>query len=159
MFDLEKHNEDFDQTLGVWGVPLGPYVVLPFWGPSSPRGIFGLLGDALMDPLSYTFLFGGTAVAVATVGAGVLDVTDTRAGLLLAGKIIDETAIDRYDFIKAAYRQRREYLVKDGNVPEQSDGFEFDEGFDNDSEGTGTSHPLTLPKTPDYPLKFKKHQE
>ena len=132
MLDLQKHNEDFDQTLGVWGVPAGPYLVLPFWGPSSSRGVFGLLGDVLMDPLTYTFLLGGTAVTIASVSAATLDVTDTRAALLLAGKIVDETAVDRYDFIKASYRQRREYLIWDGEVPELDEEFEFDEEFDGD---------------------------
>ena len=53
MIDLPKHNEDFDQTLGVWGIPTGPYLVLPFFGPSSPRGIGGMIGDAAMNPISY----------------------------------------------------------------------------------------------------------
>jgi len=85
-----------------------------------------------MDPLTYTFLLGGTAVTVASVGAATLDVTDTRAGLLLAGKIVEETAVDRYDFIKASYRQRREYLIWDGEVPELDEEFESDEDFDGD---------------------------
>lgn len=130
MLDLEKHNEDFDQTLGVWGLPAGPYLVLPFWGPSSPRGVVGLIGDVLMDPLTYTFFFGGTAVSAATVGAAILDATDTRAALLLAGKIVDETAVDRYDFIKSSYRQRREYLIWDGEIPERDEDPELDESFD-----------------------------
>lgn len=125
--DLPKHIEDFDQTLGVWGIPEGPYLVLPFWGPSSPRGVFGLIGDALMDPLTYTFFFGGTAVTGATVGAAILDVTDTRAGLLLASKIVDETSVDRYDFMKSSYRQRREYLILDGNLPELEDDLNLEE--------------------------------
>ncbi|MCI0654720.1 MAG: VacJ family lipoprotein [Methylococcaceae bacterium] len=129
LLDLHKHSEDFDQTLGVWGIPAGPYLVLPFWGPSSPRGIFGLVGDALMDPLTYTFFVGGSAVAAATLGAAVLDVTDTRAALLLAGKIVDETSVDRYDFLKSSYLQRREYLIRDGNVPDSEEEFDPDENL------------------------------
>jgi len=133
---LPKHNEDFDQTLGVWGVPMGNYMVLPFYGSSSPRGILGIIGDLAMDPLTYTFLLSGNAIAAGTLGAGILDITDTRAGLLLLEKIVDETAIDRYEFNKSAYRQRRQYLVMDGNLPEQDDlfdlGEDFDENFDEE---------------------------
>ncbi len=57
MIGLAKHNEDFDQTLGYWGVPTGPYLVLPFFGPSSPRGVFGLVGDAAMNPFTYAGIY------------------------------------------------------------------------------------------------------
>lgn len=131
MLDLPKHEEDFDQTLGVWGVPTGPYLVLPFIGPRSPRGVFGLIGDALFNPLTYTFLGGGGAVSMASMGSGVLDATDTRAGLLTSEKVIDEAAIDRYQFIKSSYLQRRTYLVNDGNILEDDKVFLLDEDFEN----------------------------
>lgn len=115
--DLPKHNEDFGQTLGVWGVPSGPYLVLPFWGPSSPRGTAGLLGDTLMDPLSYTVFAGFALSAIGTI-ADVIDTTDQRAGLMTTEKFVNEAAINRYDFIKNSYRQHREFLVYDGNIPE-----------------------------------------
>lgn len=127
--NLPKHEEDFDQTLGVWGVPMEPYLVLPFIGPSSPRGIIGLVGDAIFNPLTYTFLLSGGAVSVASMGSGVLDATDTRAGLLTSEKIINEAAIDRYQFIKSTYQQRRRYLVNDGNLPEEDSEFLLDEEF------------------------------
>lgn len=123
MIDLPKHNEDFGQTLGFWGVPSGDFLMLPFVGPSSPREVAGMLGDALTNPFSYTFLFGGgVAVTAATAGARALDVTNTRATLMGTEKMLNEAAgSDRYNFIKNAYQQRREYLVHDGNVPSQDD--------------------------------------
>lgn len=125
MVNLPKHNEDFDQTLAVWGVPSGPYLVLPFWGPSSPRGVFGLLGDALTDPLNYT-LVAGTVAGLASSASDVVDVTDKRAGLMTTEKIVDEAAIDRYAFIKQSYVQHRNYLIFDGNLPEEDDLFELE---------------------------------
>ena len=128
--NLPKHNEDFGQTLGSWGVPSGPYLVLPFWGPSSPRGTAGLLGDALMDPLNYT-VFGGFAVGVAGTLADVVDTTDRRAVFMTTEKFVAEAAIDRYSFIKNSYLQHREFLVNDGNTPE--DDF-FDPYIDFEEE-------------------------
>lgn len=123
MIDLPKHNEDFGQTLGFWGIPAGDFLMLPFVGPSSPRDMVGMLGDALLNPFNYTFLFGGgIAVTAATTGASALDVTNTRANLMGTEKMINEAAgSDRYSFIKHAYEQRREYLVHDGNVPSDDD--------------------------------------
>lgn len=125
MIDLPKHNEDFGQTLGFWGVPSGPYLVLPFWGPNSPRGTAGLVGDALMDPLNYT-VFAGFAVSAASTVADVVDVTDKRAGYMTSGKIVEEAAIDRYEFIKNSYLQYREHLINDGTMAEDDllDGYE-----------------------------------
>ncbi|GDX84152.1 hypothetical protein LBMAG43_01940 [Methylococcaceae bacterium] len=122
MVDLPKHNEDFGQTLGFWGVPAGNFLMLPFAGPSSPREMVGMLGDAMLNPFSYTFLFGG-GVAVTAVSRGVnaLDVTNTRATLMGTEKMINEAASDKYNFIKNAYQQRREYLLHDGNISNQDD--------------------------------------
>jgi len=121
MVDLPKHNEDFDQTLGFWGVSPGPYLVLPFFGPSSPRGFAGLLGDAAMNPISYTGIYfssSSTAFAVSG-GLGGLKAINTRANNLGLEKVINEAAIDRYEFFKNAYKARRDYLVKDGNVEDE----------------------------------------
>lgn len=127
MIDFEKHNEDFDQTLGVWGVPSGPYLVLPFFGPSTPRGVGGLVGDAAMNPISYidSGIITGSLFAVNTI--------DRRADNLITEKIATEAAVDRYDFFKNAYFQRREYLILDGNVPEEEDDLDVD--FEGDGFG------------------------
>lgn len=139
MLDLPKHNEDFDQTLGVWGVPTGPYVVLPFFGPSSPRGVIGLVGDAAMNPLTYVGFYVNPewiGAAVST-GAGALKVIDARADLLGMEKVVSEAAIDRYQFFRDAYFSNRNYLIKDGNVPED-DVLKFEEQKD---EGFGPLAP------------------
>lgn len=127
MIDLPKHNEDFDQTLGVWGVPTGPYLVLPFFGPSSPRGVGGLIADAAMNPISY--LDSG----VVSSGLFALNAADLRADHLSDEKIATEAALDRYAFFKSAYFQRRDYLVNDGKVPEDQYEMELDEGFNKDN--------------------------
>ncbi len=138
MIDLPKHNEDFGQTLGFWGVPTGNYLVVPFLGASSPREVVGAVGDALLNPLTYTFAFAGAGAAVSAINAGAraVDVVDTRADVIPTEKILDEAAVDRYDFIKNAYQQRREYLVHDGNVPEEDELQLEDDAM---TEGTGTA--------------------
>lgn len=144
--DLPKNIEDFDQTLGVWGVPSGPYLVLPFIGPSSPRGVFGLVGDALMDPLTYT-MFAGAAVSAASTAANAVEGVDKRAGLLSSEKILDEAAVDRYEFIKTAYFQRREYLINDGVISTDEHDEFFDDFDDLDSLDGGndvSEHHLQL---------------
>lgn len=123
MLDLPKHNEDFDQTLGTWGVPTGPYVILPFLGPSTPRGISGLAADSAMNPFSYMGVMpvgSPTAISTGVYGARMID---ARADLLSSTKIVDEAALDRYEFIRNAYFQQRNFLVYDGSPPYQ-EGYE-----------------------------------
>jgi phospholipid-binding lipoprotein MlaA len=146
LIDLPKHKEDFGQTLGYWGVPSGSYLVLPFFGPSSPRDTVGLIGDALLNPLTYVSVFGGTAVNAAVAGSRVVDVTDRRANLMTTEKIVDEGAVDRYDFIKNSYEQNRDYLIHDGNLPEDTDPDLFNES--SDATGTNTQGKDTTKSTP-----------
>ena len=138
--DLPKHNEDFGQTLGYWGVPSGPYLVLPFFGPSTPRDTVGLIGDAAMDPITYVSIFGGFAGTAASAGTSALDVTDYRAGVMTTEKVVDEaTGGDRYDFLKSSYLQHRDYLIYDGNPPDEDDPLDSDESNIDDSDDTGNS--------------------
>jgi phospholipid-binding lipoprotein MlaA len=109
--DLPKHNEDLDQTLGSWGVPSGPYVVVPLIGPSTPRGIVGVVGDTAANPINWI-----NPVAI-PYGTGTLKTIDTRADLLSATKIVDQASVDRYEFIRNAYFQDRNYKIYDGNPP------------------------------------------
>jgi phospholipid-binding lipoprotein MlaA len=108
---LPKHAEDFDQTLAVWGIPSGPYLVLPGLGPSTPRGVLGLAGDVAANPINWI-----TPVAWPyTVNA--LRFVDKRANLLSASRIFNEAAVDRYEFIRNAYFQDRDYKIHDGAPP------------------------------------------
>jgi phospholipid-binding lipoprotein MlaA len=117
---LEKHNEDFGQTLGHWGVSSGPYLVLPFFGPSSVRDGSGLYAD------SFASVIGRTKNMSARNRDWMAEGVNTRAGLLEGEKVLDEAIIDRYSFIRDAYLQRRQSLVYDGNPPKQK--------FDDDEE-------------------------
>jgi len=112
----EGHDEDFGQTLGVWGVEPGPYVVLPFFGPRNVRDSFGLVADIYTDPVTHVDDNGARNALVA------LEVIDARANLLGVKKVLDEAALDEYSYVRDAYLQRRQNLVYDGNPPEE----EFD---------------------------------
>jgi phospholipid-binding lipoprotein MlaA len=109
---LPAGNEDFGQTLGRWGVPAGPYVVLPIFGPSSVRDTVGFAGDQFTDPKYYV------KDDVAKWSLTGMSVVDARADLLATENLLEQ-ANDPYTFIRNAYLQRREYLVKDGVVPEE----------------------------------------
>lgn len=104
-----KHGEDFGQTLGVWGFGTGPYLVLPFLGPSSVRDTVGLAGEFMVfDPL---FVAGDDGVYW---GAVTLRYIDRRAALLEATDIAEQAALDPYVFYREAYFQKRAAEVRDG---------------------------------------------
>jgi phospholipid-binding lipoprotein MlaA len=112
---LEKHDEDFGQTLGYWGLGDGPYIVLPLFGPSSARDTLGRIGDYFADPVTYvdptrdrTILWGSRVIS-------------RRAELLDSKKLLDTAALDPYEFLRDAYLQRRRNLVYDGNPPREKD--------------------------------------
>jgi phospholipid-binding lipoprotein MlaA len=113
---IENRNEDFGQTLGYWGVASGPYLVLPFFGPSDARDAPGLAVDFVSSPLFYW-----NPDPTIRWSIFALDVVDTRANLLGAERFLDTAAVDRYSFLRDAYLQRREYLIYDGNPPASTD--------------------------------------
>jgi len=111
-----RSNEDFGQTLGVWGFGPGPYFVLPLLGPSSVRDTAGRLFDFLRtDPIWY---LDNIRLRNSLVGARFVDF---RASLLPAERVLDVAAIDRYQFVRDAYLQLRRSLVYDGNPPRLRD--------------------------------------
>lgn len=113
---LERQSEDLGQTLGVWGLPAGPYLVLPLLGPSSVRDSIGTAaGLSSRTSPEYT-----DDQAVANAGF-LLGVVHARAGLLGASKLLDDIALDRYTFLRDAYLARRRNLVHDGNPPEEGE--------------------------------------
>ena len=111
---IENRHEDFGQTLGYWGTGSGPYLVLPFLGPSNPRDGVGLAVDFVVSPFFYVAPNSGAQVRW---GLLALDVVNARANLLDAEKILDTAAMDRYSFLRDSYLQRRDYLINDGNPP------------------------------------------
>jgi len=119
---LDRNDEDFGQTFGTWGVPSGPYFVVPFYGPTTLRDGVGSLIDDFAEPRSY------------------LEDDSTRYGLWIAGnferrvRLLDADALlertgDPYAFVRSAYLQRREFQVQDGNVPAEDLESVMDEEF------------------------------
>jgi phospholipid-binding lipoprotein MlaA len=109
---IERRSEDFGQTLGRWGLPAGPYLVLPALGPSTVR-------DAAARPLDMAWSPSQLVNdEVARGSLTALSLIDTRASLLRAGQLLDNVALDRYVFLRDAYLSRRNNLVYDGNPPE-----------------------------------------
>lgn len=96
LIDLPKHDDNFDKTLGVWGLGTGPYLVLPIFGPSSARGLAGMAFDMAIDPTNYV---GGSAIGM----ANAVNIVDKRADMLPMDKVVNEAATDRYEFFKNMY--------------------------------------------------------
>lgn len=113
---LQKHNEDFGQTLGVWGVPSGPYLMLPLLGPSTVRDTAGLPLDIKADPWAYKEPVNWRNVGI------VVRVVDQRASLLDASNLLEEAALDRYEFIRDGWLQRRESRIRDGGSQQKGNG-------------------------------------
>lgn len=101
---FDKHPQDFGLTLGTWGFGSGPYLVLPLFGPSSIRDGLGQVADIQLDPIRYT----DPAVRDPLYVASVIN---TRANLLGATDLLDAAALDRYTFVRDAYRQQRQYRL------------------------------------------------
>jgi len=112
---LQRHPEDFGQTLGAWGVPNGPYVVLPLFGPSTLRDTAGMPVDTSVDYVRNLDHIPTRNSAMA------LRVVDKRANLLGASNLLSEAAIDKYSFTRDAYLQYRRNQVFDGNPPDEDD--------------------------------------
>jgi phospholipid-binding lipoprotein MlaA len=116
---LPHHDEDLGQTLAVWGVPSGPYLVIPVIGPSSVRDAGGRVGDLYANPPR-------DAIPPRwRNGELVMDGLDTRVGLLQADDTIDN-AYDPYTFMRDAYIQNRRYKIYDGNPPTSASDYDYD---------------------------------
>lgn len=115
MAGMEKHNEDFGQTLGYWGIGDGPYLVIPFLGPSNLRDAVGRAVDGKGDPIGFmndipwrNSLWGSRTV-------------NQRAELLDTSKILETASLDPYEFLRDGYLQRRRNLIYDGSPPREKD--------------------------------------
>jgi phospholipid-binding lipoprotein MlaA len=111
MIGIERGNEDFGQTFGVWGLPQGPYLFVPLFGPTTVRDGSGVLVRIAVGPVGF---LPDASVRNSLYGLGYVDL---RAQALGAGELVDTAALDRYLFIRNAYLQRRRYLVNDGKPP------------------------------------------
>jgi phospholipid-binding lipoprotein MlaA len=109
---IERHSEDFGQTLGYWGVPSGPYLVLPLLGPSTLRDTAALPVDFKGNVLGYVDDAG------VRYSLGALRVVDTRAKLLSLDQMLQGAALDKYSFMRDGFLQLRRNQVYDGNPPE-----------------------------------------
>ena len=116
---LEKHEEDFGQTLGWWGIPPGPYLVLPIIGPRNIRDGAGFAVDWVSNPIYYRI--GDNRYGWAM---WILRYVDHRADLLRSQRMLESAAIDPYVFVRDSYMQRRNFLVYDGNPPMEDDLFD-----------------------------------
>jgi len=114
--NLERHPEDFGQTLGYWGMPSGPYVVLPLFGPSSVRDGVSTIGVDMPNDLVKQIDHIPTRNATT-----VVRLVNRRASLLGAGNMLEEASIDKYAFTRDAYFQYRRSQIYDGNPPEEED--------------------------------------
>lgn len=122
---LERHRKDFGQTLGWWGVPSGPYVVLPILGPSTLRDTAALPVDSYGRPQKYMFN------SRVRNSFAVVQAVDVRARLLEVGNILDAAALDPYTFRRDAYLQKRRNDIYDGNPPQDEERYDLDEGMDS----------------------------
>ncbi len=110
---LDKNREDFGQTLGVWGISDGPYVVLPFFGASNIRDTVGLVVDIETDFMINTNKLNSDE----KIAVNALRVINRRADLLDAGQLLEDAAFDKYSFVRDGYLQRRRSQIYDGNPP------------------------------------------
>jgi phospholipid-binding lipoprotein MlaA len=139
--NLPRHDEDLGQTLGLWGVPPGPFLMLPFLGPAHLRDLPSVVADRFLEPF-YWYNYGNERwISLA------ISLVDLRARLLP----LDDTlrrAYDPYAFIRDAYTQRRLYQVFDGNIPErflQQEDEYFEDESDVPDEEPATSDPQAPP--------------
>jgi phospholipid-binding lipoprotein MlaA len=121
---LAKHHEDFGLTLGYWGVENGPYLMLPVFGPSTVRDGVGLYVDSLSGALHREKHIRTRNLLYLTYA------TNRRSQLLDQETLLDEAALDRYEFTRDSYLQHRKSLQYDGNPPREK----YDDEEDNGSE-------------------------
>jgi len=126
--EMPKHREDFGQTLGYWNVGPGPYLVWPILGPKTVRDSFGLVADWYSTPVAYMDPF------ELRMGMAVLYAVDTRADLLGASDVLEEAALDPYEFTRDAYLQKRLNDIHDGEPPREEQTPSMEEEMFRDLE-------------------------
>ena len=111
--NIERHKEDFGQTLGRWGVPTGPYLVLPIFGPSTLRDALAFGVETRADVVRN---LGDVPTRNSLLAVRTLE---TRANLLRVGNVVEEAALDKYTFTRDVFLQRRRNAVYDGDPPQE----------------------------------------
>lgn len=142
--NIERHKEDFGQTLGRWGVPAGPYIVLPLLGPSTLRDALALPIERKGDPVHMV------DPAEARNSLYVLRAVDVRSNLLRVGSLIEGAALDKYSFTRDAHLQRRRAAILEGKGSD-SDGSE--PKADGTPASAPTSAPASAPPVPAEPAR------
>lgn len=135
--NIERHKEDFGQTLGRWGVPAGPYLVLPLLGPSTLRDTAALPVDRQANPIHYV------SHADVRYSLYALRAVDARANLLRIGSVIEGAALDKYTFTRDAYLQKRSAEIVESK---ESDGAE--PNADGSPAAEGAAKPASAPAKP-----------
>jgi phospholipid-binding lipoprotein MlaA len=135
--NLPKHQSDFGITLGHYGVPSGPYLVLPLLGPSTVRDAGGLVVDYLGNPLTYVQPW---EVSYALYGVNLIN---TRANLLATTDLLAAAAVDKYSFYRSAYLQRRRFLIGGAEGSQQPPN--YDQSLPNYDDGSSGAAPGTAP--------------
>jgi phospholipid-binding lipoprotein MlaA len=126
---LPAQEEDLGQTLAVWGVPEGPYLMLPFFGPSNPRDFAGMIVQFFFDPKEYAMKEANVSgLGAVELGTRVLNF---RSEALSTADVLVATSTDPYAALKSAYRQQRQYDIADGKLADQPDA---DEMFDDQTD-------------------------
>ncbi len=139
LFDVAKHqfkphDEDFGQTLAVWGVGAGPYVMLPILGPNPPREIVGRLVDLVIDPVTWLSFFMGGTVSDLSLGRTALTGVDLRARNAKLLEELERTSIDYYATVRSLYRQHRASEIRNGAPAPEDDTDDWGE-LDEEEEG------------------------
>ncbi|MDX1519164.1 MAG: VacJ family lipoprotein [Gammaproteobacteria bacterium] len=127
---VPARDEDFGQTMAVWGMDEGAYVYVPLQGPNTARNLPNFVTSYFLNPLTYvtsTILFPLSAINAVNTRANLLDETNIR----------DEAAVDPYTFTREAYLQQRKYLIHDGNPPVEGYDDIFEDELGGDGEGDG----------------------
>lgn len=137
---LEQNDEDFEQTLAVWGVPQGSYIVLPLLGPITTRGIPGAVFDTAANPASYV----GMPVQV-------ISLINTRANAEGALKFIDEASLDPYVFTRESFLQWRNHLATDGKTETSTDLTDIDAELLDDNQSSGKKTTINNGEKPTEP--------
>ena len=112
-YGLVAHKEDFGQTLAVWGIKEGPYVMLPLFGPNNARHVAGRIGDKLMDPRTY-IAPGGWQYKLATGATTALSIVDSRSRVIEELEDLEKSSLDLYATIRSLYRQNRISKIRNG---------------------------------------------